>query len=272
MEGNMKLGFIGIGHMGGAMLRGMAGAEMVSHSEIYICGRDFAKTSAVAEETKVTALETIEELVGTSDIFFVGVKPGLFPQVLPQIAARMNSEKICVSMAAGVKISQIEEALGTDKKIVRIMPNTPVQLGEGMTSVSRNANVTDEEMNMVIGLFTPLGKAEEVSEDLIHTVIGVSGSSTAYTYMYIEALMDTAVKNGMDAEKARTFAAQAVLGAAKLALESDTPLGTLVSNACTPGGTTIEAVEVLKREGFEDIVARGFQAAVDKSKKMSGDK
>lgn len=268
----MKIGFIGVGNMGGAILKGLRASERFSSDSFYICGNNPEKTRRIGEESGAKVCSDIEEVVSRSDVFFIGVKPNKFDVVLPQVNKGMTHDKLCISMAAGINISKIEEVIGADKKIIRIMPNTPAQVGEIMTSVSRNQQVSDEELQMVIDLFALMGKAEEVDEGLIHAVIGVSGSSPAYTYIYIDSLARAAEKNGIHYDKARVFAAQAVLGAAKMVLETDVALSTLVDNVCSPGGTTIEAVQVLKKEGFDKLVEKGFQAAVDKSIVMSGKK
>ena len=140
-----------------------------------------------------------------------------------------------------------------------------------MTAMTRNSNVSNEDFALAKTIFDSVGIAEEVPEDLIDCVIGVSGSSPAYTYMYIEALAKAAVANGMDADKARVFACQSVMGAAKMALESKESLEQLRINVCSPGGTTIEAVNKLFENGFMDDVAEGFQAAVDRSKEMTAE-
>ena len=180
------------------------------------------------------------------------------------------TEKIIISMAAGVSISSIGEVLGNGK-IIRIMPNTPAMVGEAMTSMSRNENVSDEDFAKAKEIFDAIGVSEEVPEDMIDCIIGVSGSSPAYTYMYIEALVQAAEDNGMDRETARLFAAQAVLGAAKMVLESRESIEQLRINVCSPGGTTIEAVNKLMANGFTDDIKEGFQAAVDKSKEMTAE-
>ena len=141
-----------------------------------------------------------------------------------------------------------------------------------MISVSRNSNVADAEFKIAMDIFSSVGRAEEVDESLIDCVIGVSGSSPAYTYMYIEALTEAAVANGMDENKARVFAAQSVLGAAKLVLESSESLEQLRINVCSPNGTTIEAVNRLFENGFKEKVIEGFQAAVDRSIEMGKEK
>ena len=168
-------------------------------------------------------------------------------------------------MAAGISIGFIEKFLGEDARIIRIMPNTPAQVGEAMTAVSRNENVDDQIYPAILEIFRGIGKAEDVPEEQIDCVIGVSGSSPAYTYMYIDALAKAAVKNGMEPKKAREFAAQAVFGAAKMVLESDETPEQLRINVCSPGGTTIEAVKVLEEEGFRAAIMKAAQAAFSKS-------
>lgn len=265
----MKIGFIGAGNMGGAILRGYA--PIADGNEIFVFNRTEATRRALEEEFKaVTACSSAVELVEKSDVIMLGIKPNGFADFLPAIAEVCTSDKIVVSMAAGISIDFIESYLGTKQPIIRVMPNTPAMVGEAMTSASRNGNVSDEMMDSVLDIFSAIGRAEEVDEDMIHTVIGVSGSSPAYTYMYIDALMQAAEANGMPSDKARIFAAQAVLGAAKMVLENgDVSPKQLWTNVCSPGGTTIEAVNTLFENGFTDNVKDGFQAAVDKSKLLT---
>lgn len=267
----MKIGFLGAGNMGGAILKGYAPAAEDRGNEILVYNRTEKTREALAEEFGcVRACGSAEELVRNSDVILIGIKPNMFEEVLLQIAEDCTSDKIVVSMAAGISMDYIAGFLGEDQPIIRIMPNTPAQVGAAMVSVSRNKNITDEMMDSVFEIFETIGVAEEVDEELIHCVIGVSGSSPAYTYMYIDALIQAAVRNGMDAEKARVFAAQAVLGAAKMILENkDITPEQLRINVCSPGGTTIEAVNKLFENGFSDNVQEGFQAAVEKSKLMS---
>lgn len=267
----MKIGFIGAGNMGGAILRGYAEAAAEKGHKILVYNRTEETRKALeAEFTCVSACVAADELTQKSDVVLLGVKPNMFGELLPQIAPVCTDDKLVISMAAGISLAYIEEFLGSSQPVIRIMPNTPAQVGEAMTSVSRNGNVTDEMMDVAMDIFGAIGRAEEVDEELIHCVIGVSGSSPAYTYMYIDALAQAAEANGMEAEKAKVFAAQAVLGAAKMVLENmDTTPEQLRINVCSPGGTTIEAVNTLFENGFMEDVKDGFQAAVDKSRKMT---
>ncbi|MEA4923350.1 MAG: pyrroline-5-carboxylate reductase [Eubacteriaceae bacterium] len=265
----MKIGFIGTGNMGGAILKGYSTVAEKNGDELLAFNRTPAKVKAIAEKYKITPCDSMKQLIDGSDVIILGVKPNMYEQVLPELAEDFSKGKILVSMAAGISIGFIEKYLGSEAKVVRIMPNTPAQVGEAMTSVSRNGNVGDDIYPRILDIFRGIGEAEDVPEELIHCVIGVSGSSPAYTYMYIDALAKSAVKNGMDPEKAKTFAAQAVLGAAKMVLDSDETPEQLRINVCSPGGTTIEAVNTLFNNGFEENVSEGFQAAVEKSKVMT---
>ncbi len=265
----MKLGFIGAGNMGGAILRGYLSSGKIQPDDVFVCGRNMEKLEKLCHELEVHGCRTITELMEACDVILLGVKPNMFPEIMPQVAEKYEKNKVLVSMAAGITIENISEFVGSDAKIIRVMPNTPAMVKEAMTSVSRNANVEDECFSQVFDIFQSIGRAEEVDEQLIHCVIGVSGSSPAYTYMYIDALAEAAVHNGMDKEQAVIFAAQSVLGAAKMVLETGVDPVQLRINVCSPGGTTIEAVNTLQEKGFTELVQSGFQAAVEKSKRMS---
>lgn len=264
----MNIGFIGAGNMGGAILRGYLETAKEENHNLLVFGINHEKLEKTCEETGASAYTDIGDIVKDSDVFLIGVKPFMYDEVMPQIADSYTKDKVCISMAAGISIDFIESFLGDDAAIVRIMPNTPAQVGQAVTSVSFNKNVKDDQKEMLLNIFKSIGIAEVVDEEMIHTVIGVSGSSPAYTYMYIDALAKTAADCGMDYHQAKTFAAQAVLGAAKMVLENDISPEQLRINVCSPGGTTLEAVKNLQEEDFEGVVARSFMAAVEKSKKM----
>lgn len=264
----MNIGFLGAGNMGGAILRGYAKTDVAKKNQLYVFGVNHEKLKSTCKETGAVACYEIEELVKKSDIFLIGVKPDKFDEVMPKIAKVYTKDKICVSMAAGISMEFIESYLGDEAAIVRIMPNTPAQVGFAMTSVSLNKNIKKENIDTLLNIFGSIGKAEIVDEKLIHTVIGVSGSSPAYTYMYIDALAKSAASRGMMYEQAKTFAAQAVLGAAKMVLESEETPEKLRINVCSPGGTTIQAVNKLQELKFDDIIDEAFCATMNKSKEM----
>ena len=271
----MKIGFIGTGNMGGAILKSYVRVSEEQGNEVLAFNRTKAKAEALASDVAkdsgktFTITDTLGELVDGSDIVFVCVEPQNFDDVIPQVAEHFTDDKVLVSIAAGITIDYLESKLGKGAKIVRTMPNTPIMHGLGATAVVRNENIGDDDLAAVKAVFEAGGITGEVTEDLIGAVIGVSGSSPAYTYMYIDALIRVGVENGLDAEMAKRFAAQAVMGAGKMVLTADETPAQLCDNVCSPGGTTIEAVKTLRDDDFEDIVARGAQASVDRAEEMS---
>lgn len=285
----MKIGLIGTGNMGQAILRGCLKAKPREASGVYVYNHHLEKAQRLGRELGINACGSIEELVMASQLVLLAVKPYHFAEVMPQVAkayegAADKDEKIIVSIAAGVTIQQMEdyfrrqagpaEGLSGEKheagvKIVRVMPNTPALVGEAMSSVSANACTDSKSLEAVLELFRWVGRAEAVEEKLIDAVIGVSGSSPAYVYMFIEALADGAVAEGMQRDKAYAFAAQAVFGAAKMVLETGKHPGELKDQVCSPGGTTILAVKELEERGLRAAVLNAVHTAAEKSRAMS---
>lgn len=268
----MKIGFIGIGNMGGAILSGYASSANSGNDRLFAFDLNDGICSRMKEAVPQLQLcESSRSLCDHSDMVIIGVKPQVIESVLEEISDACECRTV-ISMAAGVNISLLERYLGKETGIIRIMPNTPAKVGEAMVAMCRNKNVSDEDFDAAVSVFSSIGRAEAVDESLIDCVIGVSGSSPAYTYMYIQALTEAAADNGMDPGKARIFAAQSVLGAAKMVLESEESVEQLRINVCSPNGTTIEAVEKLQENGFMDKVKEGFQAAFDRSVEMGKEK
>lgn len=269
---NKKIGFIGAGNMGSAIIGGLVQKSIVSANHIYAVNSHQDKTVAVAKKFGINAAKSIKELVQVSDIVVIGVKPKVVSTVLAEALPFITKDTVIVSVAAGVTLESLESVVGSDKKIVRIMPNLPSLVGEGVSSITPNAKIEKEDLDNIKTMFNSLGKAEVVSEDLIHAVVGVSGSAPAYVFMFIEALADSAVQGGMPREQAYTFAAQAVLGSAKMVLETGINPGALKDMICSPAGTTIEAVCELEKRGFRSAVIEGAKAAMLKSQQMSNKK
>lgn len=265
----MKIGFIGTGNMGSAIIRAYSPAAAGCGIRILAYNRTRSRAEELAKICPITVVDSIGAVTRSSDIVFVCVEPKNFSEVMPEVAKYFNNKKILVSIAAGITIETLESYLGQDAKIIRTMPNTPIMYGLGATAMVRNRNVSDADFEAVRAIFESGGITGEVSEDLISAVIGVSGSSPAYTYMYIDALTQAGVESGMDPEMSRRFAAQAVLGAARMVLASGESPSVLCDRVCTPGGTTIEAVGSLKEAGFEETVKNGALAAVNRSIEMS---
>lgn len=266
---NKKIGFIGTGNMGKAMIGGIVNSKLVPSNNVIVYDLNTDKLNAIRDEYNVEIVSSEEEVAMNSDILFIAVKPNIYDLVLEKIKGKLTKDKIIVTIAAGKTIKSVEEVIGKEYKVVRTMPNTPALVNEGMSSLCANEIVSEEELNQVKTIFESFGKAEILPEHLIESVIGVSGSSPAYTFMFIEALADGAVLAGMARDKAYKFAAQAVLGAAKMVLETGKHPGELKDMVCSPGGTTIEAVRTLEERGFRSAVIEAMINCMDKSKEMS---
>lgn len=264
-----KIGFIGGGNMAKAIIGGLVKSGQVAPSNIWVFDRKAEANEALAREYGIQAAESAEALAREVDILFGAVKPNVILKVLKDVASQLKKEALVVSIAAGVTLDSLATVLGHDRKIVRVMPNTPALVNEGMTSITPNVLVEQAEIDEVVTIFESFGKAAVVSEYLIHPVVGVSGSAPAYVFMFIEAMADAAVLGGMPRAQAYQFAAQAVKGSAQMVLETGKHPAELKDMVCSPGGTTIEAVKVLEEKGFRAAVMEAMQQCMAKSEALS---
>ena len=263
------IGFIGAGNMGSAMIGGIVHSELVTTSQIIASAHSAATLEKLQSTYSIETTLSNETVAERSDILFLAVKPNKFDEVIPQISSHVKSGCVIVSIAAGKTIAAIEDSFCKPVKLVRAMPNTPALVGEAMSALCVNQNVTPEELKEVQALFNSFGKSEVISESLMDAVIGVSGSSPAYVYMFIEAMADAAVADGMPRAQAYKFAAQSVYGSAKMVLETGKHPGELKDAVCSPAGTTIEAVAALEAGGFRNTVISAQRACSQKSRDMS---
>ena len=264
----MRIGFIGCGNMATAMIKGILDSQKVKTEDV-IASAKFEKTrEKIKAELGINAAQNNKEVVEFSDILFLAVKPQYYEEVIWEIKDDLRENQMIVSIAPGKTLAWLAERLGEDKKIIRTMPNTPAMVKEGMMGMCRNDLVTEDEMQQVKDICESFGKAEVVPESLIDVVVGVSGSSPAYVFMFIEAMADAAVADGMPRTQAYKFAAQAVLGSAKMVLETGKHPGELKDMVCSPGGTTIEAVRVLEEKGMRSAVIEASRACVKKARDM----
>lgn len=264
-----KLGFIGCGNMSQAMMGGIIKSKIFPSENIIvadICEESLAKAK---EKLNVNITTKNTEVARDADILILAVKPNIYPIVIEEVKDVVKSDVIIITIAAGIEISKTEEMFGRKLKIVRVMPNTPALVGEGMAAICPNKLVAEEELRKIVNIFESFGEAEVVDESLMDVVTSISGSSPAYVYMFIEALADGAVLDGMPRDKAYKFAAQAVLGSAKMVLQTGKHPGLLKDMVCSPGGTTIAAVAKLEEKGFRDSVISTVRTCTEKSIEMS---
>ncbi len=264
----MKISFIGAGNMGSAIIGGILKSQLAKSEDISVSDKSKEKIMALAAEYDINIYVNNKDCLDC-DILFLCVKPNVIYSVIDEIAPFINPQTVIVSIAAGQSLTKLMTAFkNTDVKLVRVMPNTPALVGEGMSALCATQSVTDSELEGVCSILRSFGRAEIVSESLMDTVTAVSGSSPAYVFMFIEAMADAAVKGGMQRDIAYKFAAQSVLGSAKMVLETQKHPGELKDMVCSPGGTTIDAVTVLEREGMRNAVIKAMQACIEKSKSL----
>lgn len=269
---NRKIGFIGSGKMAEAIIGGLIKSELVPANQIFASAKTRETINKMADKYAVETTIQNREVAAIADMLILAVKPDLHKMVIEEISDVIKSDTVVITIAAGISLDFLESAFGKTIKAVRVMPNTPSLVGEGMSAICANESVNDNELQNVISLFESFGKAEVLPEKLMDAVPAVSGSSPAYVYMFIEALADGAVQQGIARSQAYTMAAQAVLGAAKMVLETGKHPGELKDNVCTPGGATIEAVTTLEKKGFRSAVVSAMEACTEKSKKLKDTK
>lgn len=266
---NKTIGFIGGGNMASAIIGGILSSKLATKEQILATTKTDSSAASLSERFGISAGTDNTAAAKQSDILFLAVKPHLFGEVIAEIKSYVQPGTLIISIAAGQTIEKIEHAFEKNIKLVRAMPNTPALVGEAMSALCANKNVTEDDLSDARTIFNSFGKCEIVPESMMDTVIGVSGSSPAYVYMFIEAMADAAVADGMPRAQSYKFAAQAVLGAAKMVLETGTHPGALKDAVCSPGGTTIEAVAMLEQLGLRSTVITAQRACVQKSKDMT---
>lgn len=261
-----RIGCIGAGNMGSAILRRLAkgpGRDTIRVNDI-----DARRAEALAGEIGIVASGSAESLARDSDIIIIAVKPDAVAALLSSIRGSMTPDKILVSIAAGVRIALIEQEIGVPAKIVRVMPNTPSLVGEGMSVLAPNGNVDEESLKAVTDIFAEIGRVRVLPERLMDAVTGLSGSGPAFVFTFIQAMADAGVKLGIPRDTALILAAQTVLGSAKYVMETGEDPMTLRGKVASPGGTTIEGIHVLERSGFSGIVMDAVESAAIKSQRL----
>ena len=264
----MKIGFIGTGNMASAIMGGIIkkqiiGAEEIIGADLSAQGRERAKS-----QFGIHVTDSNKEVVEKAEVIVLSVKPQFYADVIHEIRGSIRDNQLIITIAPGKTLAWLREQFGKDVKIVRTMPNTPALVGEGMTAACPNEHMTEEETTYVRTLLESFSRVEIVPERLMDAVVSVSGSSPAYVFMLIEAMADAAVSGGMPRPQAYQFAAQAVLGSAKMVLETGKHPGELKDMVCSPAGTTIEAVRVLEERGFRSAVFEATLHCEEMSKGM----
>ncbi len=262
------IGFIGLGNMAKAIIGGILQNQLVEPQQILGSAATQQSMDAAAEQFGILTETSNKEVARKADLLVLAVKPVVLPVVIEEIRDVIGEDTVVLSVAAGKTTKWLTDQFEHPVKIVRCMPNTPALVREGCSAICRSSCVTDDELEEVMKIVSSFGIAEVVSESLMDTVGAVSGAVPAYVFMFLEALADAGVKGGMPRRQAYRFAAQTVLGSAKLMLETGKHPGELKDMVCSPGGTTIEGLEALEKGGFRGTVMDAIDACIEKSKKL----
>jgi len=256
---------IGAGNMGGALIKAIRKNKNYKVL-VYDVNYEQAKTY---NSNNSKAYESLREACVKGDIILLAVKPNIVLKVLDDIKDEIKN-KLVITIAAGVKIKKYENKI-ENLRLIRCMPNMPALVAEGMTTICKGNNATDDDLDIAKSILKMAGEILVIDESKIDGATALAGSSPAYVFMMIEAMADAGVLEGLNRDNAYKLATQAVLGSAKLLIKSKEHPGVLKDRICSPGGTTIEAVNVLEQEGFRNALIKAIGAGTDKSKKLSGD-
>ncbi|MCK9322433.1 MAG: pyrroline-5-carboxylate reductase [Candidatus Methanomethylophilaceae archaeon] len=262
-----KIGFIGAGRMAEAMISGLITKNIYTKDEIVACAKTEETRNRVSEKFGIKMYENASEIAKLTDVLVLAIKPKNIPSLFQEEKLELGSNHLLISIAAGVKIAAFESYV-PDTKIIRVMPNHCCMVLEGAAGYVRGTKATDSDMQIVKTILSAMGLAVEVKEHDLDAVTGVSGSSPAFMYMMIDAIADAGVLCGLSRTVAIRLAAQSMLGAGKMALESGMTPSQLVDSVCSPGGTTIEGVKVLEEQGFKSAVVDAVKASVKRSIEM----
>ncbi|WP_165248418.1 pyrroline-5-carboxylate reductase [Paludisphaera soli] len=265
----LRWGFLGAGRMASALVKGMIRAGVATPDRIAASDPISAARDELGREAGISVHPTNRPVLDSADVIVLAVKPQSMAAVLAEIAPALAPRHLIVSIAAGVSIVTMADALGASARIVRVMPNTPALLGEGASAFALGPNATDADAEAVHRLLDSVGRAVRVPESQLDAVTGLSGSGPAFVYMIIEALSDGGVRAGLPRDVATTLAAQTVLGAAKMVLETKLHPGALKDQVTSPGGTTIAGVQVLERRALRGALIDAVEAASRRSAELA---
>lgn len=264
----VKIGFIGTGRMASAMIGGILSDGLYEKEEIIGCAPSENTRSRISSEFGIKMYKTAAEVAKLTDFLVLGIKPVQVKPLFTEEGLELGAKHLVLSIVAGVKIATLMGYV-PDAKIVRVMPNHCCLVGEGAAGYSGGPGVTDNDLMKVKSVLNSSGLAVEVDEEDLDAVTGLSGSSPAFMYMILDAMADAGEMYGISRDKSLKLAAQSMLGAAKMVLSTDRTPDELVDNVCSPGGTTIEGVRVLREAGLKNIMIDAIKASIERSIEMS---
>ncbi len=263
-----KVAILGAGNMGEALAKGLLRAGKVLPEALTCTDARAERREEIHKRYGVQVTGDNRAAAAQADVIVLAVKPQVIDHLLEEIAPSVDARKLVISIAAGVPIAALARKLGAGVRIVRTMPNTPALVGAGATALARGPHATDADLEQALSLFEAVGVAVVVEEQHLDAVTGLSGSGPAFVFMAIEALADGGVKVGLARPVAMALAAQAVMGSAKLVLETGEHPGRLKDQVTSPGGTSIAGVHALEQHGFRAALIAAVEAATIRSREL----
>jgi pyrroline-5-carboxylate reductase len=263
-----KVGFVGAGNMGEALIKGLLAANLVPAEAIYATDVRLERLKELDRQYGIQVAAGNSELVRHADVVILAVKPQIMEGVLREIAPAVTRRKLLISIAAGVATGKIRAGLGKDARLIRVMPNTPALVLEGVTAIAKAEGLEPGDLDIAGEIFSAVGRVVVLGEDLLDAVTGLSGSGPAYVAVVIESLADGGVRMGLDRLTAMTLATQTVLGAAKLLLETGMHPGALKDMVSSPGGTSIAGIAALEEGGIRTTFIKAVERATQRSREL----
>ncbi|MGL5043053.1 MAG: pyrroline-5-carboxylate reductase [Culicoidibacterales bacterium] len=265
----MKIGFIGCGNMAGAMIRGIVSSSFTSAANILAVDHNYNKLEALNLELGITISLSVAEMMEQVEIVVLAMKPSGYYKALAVIKPLLKKQQIVLTIAAGISLSDVEQIIGSDSKVVRTMPNTPAAVGKGITAMVVNNQITPVDGQKVTNLLESFGKVEQIDEALMHTFIATAGSLPAIVDIMVESLADGAVLNGMGRDAAYRILGEAIAGSIAMLKQSNQHPGALKDAVCSPGGTTIAMVAAAEKGNLRSTLIETITAGVEKSQALS---
>lgn len=273
----VSVGFIGAGNMGFAIIKGIHGSGLCGDVEMYAASRRISLYAFDPNNEMIKRLAEFgvkpcvseAELVEKCDYVFLAVKPQQLETVLDNAKAAFTDKKVIISICAGITAEYIQSKTVPEAKVVLVMPNTPLLLGEGASALSRNARVSEEEFDFVKSIFSSCGKTAVVPENKMKEIIAVNGSSPAFIYLFAKAFIEYAEKEGIDPSAAKELFAQSLVGSAKMITDSGYTIDELIKMVSSPGGTTLAGLDELYKENLTDVVNRACESCTRRAYELS---
>ncbi|EOT44276.1 pyrroline-5-carboxylate reductase [Enterococcus columbae] len=271
----MKLGFIGVGNMASAIIKGIVEKDFIKGEAIYVYDHHPKRLAQLAKDYHLQICQSETEVINQVDTLMFAVKPNIILSLISKYADLIKEKQLTIlSIAAGTTLSQLKNAIGQDctLPIIRIMPNVNAMVGLGAAAICGNEYTTDDKLEQIVAMFNAVGKAWVLAEKDFSAFTAIAGSSPAYAYLFIDALARAAVKHGLPKQLSTQIAAQAVLGSAQMVLDANQSPWDLIDTVCSPGGTTVAGLLAMEEANFMTSVVKGIDATINKDQEMQNKK